>query len=68
LGYFLLLQRRIFFGKVVPQCEAVKEAGVGLLVPALVLSAIAIGLGVAFPFAVSWFVKVPQTIMNMVAQ
>ena len=68
LGYFLLLQRRIFFGKVAPQCDAVKEAGAGLLVPALLLSAIAIGLGVAFPFAVSWFVKVPQSIMNMVAQ
>jgi multicomponent Na+:H+ antiporter subunit D len=66
LGYFLLLQRRMFFGKTVPECSAVKEAGAGLLVPALLLSAIAIGLGIAFPFAVKWFVEAPRNIMNMV--
>jgi NADH:ubiquinone oxidoreductase subunit 2 (subunit N) len=64
LGYFLLLQRRVFFGETAPECGSVKEAGPGLVVPALLLSAIAIGLGIAFPFAVGWFVRAPQNIVN----
>ena len=66
LGYFLLLQRRMFFGKTPSELSGIKEARAGLLVPALLLSAIAIALGIAFPAAINWFVKLPTGIMNMV--
>jgi multicomponent Na+:H+ antiporter subunit D len=67
LGYFLLLQRRIFFGKTPSELSGIQEARAGLLVPALLLSAVAIALGIAFPVAINWFVKLPMGIMNMVA-
>ena len=35
LAYFLSLQRRVFFGKILPEWEGVHEAGARLLVPAL---------------------------------
>ena len=66
LGYFLLLQRRMFFGKTPSELSGIKEARAGLLVPALILSAIAIALGIAFPAAINWFVRLPAGIMNMV--
>ena len=50
LAYFLSLQRRVFFGKILPEWEAVREAGPGLLVPAIALAAITIVVGVGFPF------------------
>jgi proton-translocating NADH-quinone oxidoreductase chain N len=50
LAYFLSLQRRVFFGKILPEWEAVKEAGPGVLVPVIVLAAITVALGVGFPF------------------
>jgi multicomponent Na+:H+ antiporter subunit D len=68
LGYFLLLQRRMFFGKTPSELSGIKEARAGLLVPALLLSAVAIALGIAFPVAINWFVRLPAGIMNMVAR
>ena len=38
LAYFLSLQRRVFFGKILPEWGAVKEAGAGMLVPVIVLA------------------------------
>jgi multicomponent Na+:H+ antiporter subunit D len=67
LGYFLLLQRRMFFGKMPSELAGTKEARAGLLVPAMILSGIAIALGIAFPAAINWFVKLPTDVMNMVA-
>jgi multicomponent Na+:H+ antiporter subunit D len=50
LAYFLSLQRRVFFGTVLPEWSAVKEAGAGFVVPALVLAALTVGIGLGFPF------------------
>jgi multicomponent Na+:H+ antiporter subunit D len=50
LAYFLSLQRRVFFGTVLPEWSAVKEAGGGFVVPALVLAALTVGIGLGFPF------------------
>jgi multicomponent Na+:H+ antiporter subunit D len=50
LAYFLSLQRRVFFGKILPAWGAVKEAGAGMLVPVIVLAAITVAFGVGFPF------------------
>ncbi len=49
LAYFLSLQRRVFFGTVLPEWSAVREAGAGFTVPALVLAAITVALGLLFP-------------------
>ncbi|MGO9308516.1 MAG: complex I subunit 5 family protein [Spirochaetia bacterium] len=50
LAYFLSLQRRVFFGTVLPEWSAVQEAGPGFVVPALVLAALTVIIGIGFPF------------------
>jgi multicomponent Na+:H+ antiporter subunit D len=49
LAYFLSLQRRVFFGKTLPEWANVREARAGLLVPAAALALITVGVGLAFP-------------------
>ena len=56
LAYFLTLQRRVFFGKLPPELEGVKEVSFGLLAPALLLSGITVLVGLLFPFAWRVFV------------
>ncbi len=53
LGYFLSLQRRVFFGTPLPEWASVKEAGGRLLVPALALSLITVAIGLGFPLVLS---------------
>jgi proton-translocating NADH-quinone oxidoreductase chain N len=50
LGYFLSLQRRVFFGTILPAWDAVKEAGAEVLVPVILLAAITVAFGIGFPF------------------
>jgi multicomponent Na+:H+ antiporter subunit D len=54
LGYFLILQRRIFFGKVVPFTEGAQEVAAGMLLPVVVLAALMIVIGLYFPFIYRW--------------
>jgi len=49
LGYFLVLQRKVFFGKILPEWESVREAGAGLLVPVIALALITVAIGIGFP-------------------
>ena len=49
LAYFLYMQRRVFFGKIAEDLQGVQEAGLGLIVPSVVLGAITVGVGLAFP-------------------
>ena len=49
LAYLLVMQRRIFFGKVAEGFQGVREAGPGLVVPAVVLAVLTIAPGVLFP-------------------
>jgi len=51
LAYFLLMQRKVFFGKV--KLPSVKEAGMSFLIPAVILAIITVGVGVFFPFLVN---------------
>jgi len=53
LGYFLSLQRRVFFGAPLPEWASVREAGGRLIIPALVLSLITVIVGLAFPLILS---------------
>lgn len=55
LGYFLILQRKVFFGKLAAGLENIKEANFGLSFPAILLAAITIILGLAFPFIIYYF-------------
>jgi multicomponent Na+:H+ antiporter subunit D len=50
LGYMLSLQNRVFFGKLRPELENVKEASFGLLFPMIILAGIIVGVGALFPF------------------
>jgi len=49
LAYFLYLQKKIFFGKVAPGLEGIKEVDMGLLIPQVILALIIIGVGLLFP-------------------
>jgi multicomponent Na+:H+ antiporter subunit D len=55
LGYFLIMQRNIFFGEVKPEFEGVKEAGLGLTTPAIVLAGIIVWVGVLVPYVLNTF-------------
>jgi multicomponent Na+:H+ antiporter subunit D len=50
LAYFLSMQRRVFFGRIKDEYADIKEAGFGLVFPALILSVITVGVGLIFPF------------------
>ncbi len=58
LAYFLSMQRRVFFGKV--KMEGVKEAGLWLVIPAVILALITVCVGVLFPVFVNTII-VPIT-------
>jgi multicomponent Na+:H+ antiporter subunit D len=49
LAYFLVLQRKAFFGKPVERPIPIKEAPLWLTAPAIVLALISLGVGIFFP-------------------
>jgi multicomponent Na+:H+ antiporter subunit D len=49
LAYFLMLQRKVFFGKSLEKLGSVKEASAWLVVPALVLALVSLAVGLLFP-------------------
>lgn len=55
LAYFLSMQRRVFFGKLALGFDALKEAGPWVLIPACLLAAITIGVGVFIPWVFETF-------------
>ncbi|MDD5677495.1 MAG: proton-conducting transporter membrane subunit [Kiritimatiellae bacterium] len=55
LAYFLSMQRRVFFGKLAAGFENLKEANVWILIPACVLAAITIGVGIGIPWLFETF-------------
>jgi proton-translocating NADH-quinone oxidoreductase chain N len=50
LAYLLLMQRKVFFGKLADGLTGVKEAGLGITLSAVILAGITVGIGVAFPW------------------
>lgn len=50
LTYFLILQRKVFFGKIGKGLERVTECRAGIACSAVILSVITVGMGVLFPF------------------
>ena len=49
LAYMLRMQRKIFFGKTADRLQDVEEAGMGLVVPEMILATITVAVGVAAP-------------------
>lgn len=49
LAYFLLLQRKVFFGELAQGLENIKEAKLGLLIPSVILALLTIFIGIFFP-------------------
>jgi multicomponent Na+:H+ antiporter subunit D len=49
LAYLLLMQRKVFFGILGEGLQNVREAGFGIVLPASVLAAITVIVGVVFP-------------------
>ena len=56
LAYFLVLQRRVFFGEVAAGLESVRDAGGWVLVPSVILAGIIVAVGVFFPYILGSFV------------
>jgi multicomponent Na+:H+ antiporter subunit D len=50
LAYLLLMQRKVFFGILADGLQNVREAGFGIILPASLLAAVTVSLGVVFPF------------------
>jgi multicomponent Na+:H+ antiporter subunit D len=53
LAYFLVMQRRVFFGQLVSGLENTREAGAWIVAPSIILAAITVGIGVFFPYLVN---------------
>jgi multicomponent Na+:H+ antiporter subunit D len=54
LSYFLILQRKVFFGKPSEEFENTKEANKGFVSASIILATIIVVVGVAFPFILNF--------------
>lgn len=57
LAYFMVMQRKIFFGKGTEASANAREVGPALLAPAVAMCVIMIALGVFFPYIYSYLVE-----------
>ncbi|HNW97959.1 MAG TPA: proton-conducting transporter membrane subunit [Bacteroidales bacterium] len=57
LSYFLILQRKVFFGKPTEEFENTKEANKGFITASMILAIIIVLVGIAFPFVLN-FLKI----------
>mgnify|MGYP001457292115 CR=1 FL=1 len=57
LAYFLILQRKVFFGKTSAEFENTKEANRGFTSVSIILATITVLVGIAFPFVLN-FLKI----------
>ena len=55
LGYLLIMQRHVFFGKTVEHLMGTREARTGVVLAAVVLATITIVVGVLFPWIIGTF-------------
>jgi len=63
LAYFLMMQRKVFFGKLAEGLENVKEAPFGILFTSVTLAVIIIGVGVFFPVIFNNFILPTKEIL-----
>jgi formate hydrogenlyase subunit 3/multisubunit Na+/H+ antiporter MnhD subunit len=55
LAYLLTMQRQVFFGKTAKHLLEVREAEIGVVLPAVVLAIVTIGVGLLFPWIFDTF-------------
>jgi formate hydrogenlyase subunit 3/multisubunit Na+/H+ antiporter MnhD subunit len=55
LGYLLVIQRKVFFGILPESLQDAKEAGIGIVLPSVILAGIIIGVGLFFPMLFNSF-------------
>jgi formate hydrogenlyase subunit 3/multisubunit Na+/H+ antiporter MnhD subunit len=63
LGYLLLIQRHVFFGRTAEHLTDAREARTGVVLAAVVLAAITIVIGVLFPWIIGTFLFPPTGIL-----
>ena len=64
LAYLLSSQRRVFFGAQLKEFENIKEAGFGIIFPAIVLALIIVVVGLFFPYIISVVILPPGNLMG----
>jgi multicomponent Na+:H+ antiporter subunit D len=64
LAYFLSMQRKVFFGKLVEEFKDIKEANAGILVPAVILALITVAVGIFFPYILNTFILPIRSIVG----
>jgi proton-translocating NADH-quinone oxidoreductase chain N len=63
LAYFLSMQRRVFFGKLASGFEDLKEGNPWILIPACLLAAITVGIGLCIPWLLNSFLLPIRSIL-----
>jgi multicomponent Na+:H+ antiporter subunit D len=64
LGYMLVIQKKVFFGKVTDSLKNVREAGPMFLIPAVSLAAITVGVGLFCPLLFNSFLLPIQSLFG----
>jgi multicomponent Na+:H+ antiporter subunit D len=63
LGYLLIMQRQVFFGKTAEHLLGTQEARTGVVLAAVILAAVTIAVGVLFPWIIGTFLFPPSGII-----
>jgi multicomponent Na+:H+ antiporter subunit D len=50
LAYFLIMQRRVFFGKLRLGLEGIREADIWITIPSVALTLVIVGVGLLMPW------------------
>jgi formate hydrogenlyase subunit 3/multisubunit Na+/H+ antiporter MnhD subunit len=64
LWYYLLIQRRAFFGKLNEAWKGIREAPFWMSAAVIVLALCCIVIGVAFPFVLNGLMKPAADVLN----
>jgi len=63
LAYFMVMQRKVFFGKKTAAAESSPEVSAPLLAPAVLMSAVIVALGLLFPYFYTYVKVVAERII-----
>ncbi len=63
LAYFLIMQRKVFFGKLASGFEGLREASLWIVIPSLLLALITIGIGIFAPWLFGSFLLPVRSIL-----
>ena len=63
LAYFLMMQKKVFFGKKTPASESSPEVCAPLLAPVVLMSAVIVALGLLFPYFYTYVKMVAERII-----